>query len=241
MTHDEELLACVLERLKYKSKTHQNFNQMRARTAVIFTTLRDPAQQVLSHYLMRQTWDRQWEYEYSNGGPSDVMNVSGVEEWAEKAWWRHNLFTKMLATDSRTIWAKVKGPAFPTREESDRENAAGEDSQWLQLALDRLKTMPFFGLMHRASETFELMGFYLCRPVQGEEYVRAEKQPRPVDPALAAVIEKHFVLDRLLLQAAEPLFDELVKDMRRKKAAGVLCDLSNALHETTSPIGLVCK
>jgi hypothetical protein len=127
---------------------------------VIFTTLRDPAQFVLSQYRSRNSFDYQWMIEYPQINQSDVEPV----EWATKAWWRHNLFTKMLATNTRLIWVRPELKVTPTKEESDRENKLGEDSVWLHTALDRLKAMPFFGLMHRLTESFELMGFHLCFP-----------------------------------------------------------------------------
>ena len=146
----------------------------------------------------------------------------------------------MLATDTALIWA-ARGKNFtvaPSKEQSDGENLLGRKSIWLQTALEQLKKMPFFGLHHRLTETFELMGFHLCIPVTLKE--RAAMK-RMASAELNSTVEELFRLDTLLLQEAEPLFDEMVKEMREKKAKGIVCDLSSVLDEPGLDIGLKCS
>jgi hypothetical protein len=220
----------VLGHFHHSSKTHQSYNHIHRKNQVIFTTLRDPAQFVLSQYRARKVWDAQWKIEYLQKNVSDV-------EWASKAWWRHNLFTKMLATNTKLIWTRPVLKVTPTKEESDRENALGEDSVWLHTAVDRLKAMPFFGLMHRLTESFELMSFHLCFPATAT--ARIATKPRSVNAALEDVARRYFALDTVLMREAEKLFDALVLEMREKKAQGFLCDLSKVLKEDAE-FGLRC-
>jgi hypothetical protein len=105
--------------------------------------------------------------------------------------------------------------------------ALAEQSMWLQTALRRLKGLPFFGLMHRMTESFEIFAFHLCIPVVKTGLTI--HKPRILSPELQTIVNRTFVLDILLLQEAEVLFDALVADMREKKARGVLCDMSTAL------------
>ena len=72
----------------------------------------------------------------------------------------------------------------------------------------------FFGLMHRLTESFELMGVHLFFPVVAEQ--NSNKKRRELDPILKREEQKHFVLDNILLREAEKLFDGLGQDMRRK-------------------------
>ena len=231
---------CVLSKLRFNSKLHENYNQLISdHSGIIFTILREPEQLIRSHYNMREHWDAKWEQEYPDG-----PNVTDVEpsEWAAKDWWRHNLFTKMLATDTKLIWAgkrKFYKGGQPIKEESYRENSLGEDSAWLKVALQRLQGMPFFGLMHRLTESFELMGFHLCFPVTAEQ--DSNKRQRKVDPILKKVVQKHFVLDTILLREAEKLFDKLVQDMGRKKEQGMLCDLGKVLKAPELEMGFKCS
>jgi hypothetical protein len=228
-----DLFGCMLGNFYYSSKTHQPYNHIYKKKQAIFTTLRDPAQFVLSQYRSRKIFDHQWMIEYPQMNQSDVEPV----EWATTAWWRHNLFTKMLATNTKLIWVKPDLKVTPTKEESERENTLGEDSVWLHTALDRLKAMPFFGLMHRLTESFELMGFHLCFPATAT--ARKTTKPRPVNAALKDVAKRHFALDTVLMREAEKLFDALVLEMREKKAQGFLCDLSKVLKKDAE-FGLRC-
>lgn len=75
--------------------------------------------------------------------PQKNLSDGEPAEWAAFAWWRHNLFTKMLATNTKLIWVSTELKVNPTKEESDHENAPGEDSAWLQAALDRLRRCRF--------------------------------------------------------------------------------------------------
>lgn len=229
-----DLFGCVLGNFRYKRKHHQTYSQLSAWSQVVFTTLRDPAQFVLSQYQMKRIWDRKWTVEYPQTNLSDVEPA----EWAANAWWRHNLFTKMLATNSKLIWIEPTLNLTPTKEESDRENALGQDSVWLHTALDRLKAMPFFGLMHRLTESFELMGFHLCFPVTAK--AMSLKKPRPVYAALEGVVRRYFALDAELMREAEELFDALVQEMRQKKEQGFLCDMSKVLKGLDAEFGLRC-
>lgn len=237
-----EALTNTLSRLHYLRKTHSNYNQvMRQLEGMegIFTILRNPETTVMSQYGMRRVWDQMWSSQYPNA--RNVTDTS-VYEWVAKAWWRHNLFTKMLATDTRVIWVRKVSKTFnysplvPSKDESDSENRLGEQSRWLGVALSRLKEMPFFGLFHRLSESFELMGFHLCFPVNAT----GNQHTRTVDKELASIVQKHFVLDSLLLERADVLFDELVDDMLRKKQQGILCDLGAVLKQGQSEFGLKC-
>lgn len=238
---DGSLVSCVLAKLHYKGKKHANYEQLINSTDVLFTTLRDPAQFVLSQFNFRDMFDRVWNAVY----PS--IPIVSVEKWTELAWWRHNLFTKMLATDTDVIWAhndySTTKDLHPSKQESDEQNALGHDSQWLQTALARLREMPFFGLMHRLEESFELFGFYLCFPVapSSDNDHNKVKEPRQVDPKLARLVETHFRLDAILLQEAETIFDELLADVRQKKERGIMCDLSRVLKEPTVEFGLQCQ
>jgi hypothetical protein len=231
------LFGCVLGNFHYTSRTHGPYNKIYKRSQLIFTTLRDPAQLVLSHYRSRYSWDQQWTVEYLQKNLSNLSNVEPIE-YATNAWWRHNLFTKMLATNTKLLWLRPEVQLTPTKEESDRENALGEDSVWLHIALDRLKAMPFFGLMHRLPESFELMGFHLCFPANPR--ARTPSKPRPVNAALESAARRYFALDTILMREAEQLFDVLVLEMRKKKAQGFLCDLSEVLKEADAEFGLKC-
>jgi len=62
-----------------------------------------------------------------------------------------------------------------------------------------------------------------------------------VDAVLKKVVQKHFVLDTILLHKAEKLFDGLVQDMRCKKEQGMLCDLGKALKAPKTEIGFKCS
>eukprot|EP00978_Attheya_sp_CCMP212_P022644 scaffold67855_cov35-Attheya_sp.AAC.1 len=111
------------------------------------------------------------------------------------------------------------------------------DSVWLQVALDRLDHgMPFFGLMHRLAESFELMGFHLCFPIPRNSKITEIKKRPPHEPPkdqtreFDETVQRTFALDALLLKEAETRFDRLLSNMRQKKAAGILCDLSKVLN-----------
>lgn len=82
------------------------------------------------------------------------------------------------------------------------------------------------------------MGFHLCFPVNMT--ARAGTKPRPVDEELVTIIQQHFVLDSLLLDRAEVLFDKLVNEMARKKRRGMLCDLSAVLKHSQTEFGVKC-
>lgn len=230
-------VSCILSKLQYQRKIHDNFNQVKKSGVDIpFTVLRQPGLSVSAQYHVRHFWDAPWATEYPNG--TALTNVT-VEEWARKAWWRHNLFTKMVGTDARVIWVKTR-PALktPPKEDSDEENQRGKDSQWLQTALERLKQMPAFGLHHRLPETFELFGFRFCVPVAvGYRF----RKKRVVSVELHEIVKEHFRLDMLLLSEAELLFDEMVRDMREKQAKGILCDLTALWGEPQFETGLQCK
>jgi len=233
-----EIPDCVLQKLGYNTNRKSNYNSLSSSSTRAFTNLQLPHQFVLTQYASRNVWDQIWEFEYAEGPRVTDLQAS---EWAAKAWWRHNLFTKLLATDTKLVWSKryVRKSPTPTKEESDRENQLEEHSSWLRLALQRLESMPFFGLMHRLDESFELMGFYMCFPAtlpQG-----SQEEPKEVDPQLEDVVNKHFALDTILLQEAEKLFDGLMQDMRRKKEQGMLCDLSRFLNATGMEIGFTCS
>lgn len=235
------LFRCVTKRLRFGGKRHSPYNSIShgqsSSRAGVFTILRQSDQFVLSQYSMRRIWDTPWATMYPNA--TSVSDVTPVE-WISDDWWRHNLFTKMLATSSKLIWAGRFKPEMmlPSKDDSDRQNALGEKSEWLKTALENLAGMPFFGLMHRLTESFELMGFHCCFPV--EMAARAGKEPRIVSSNLKQVVDERFVLDALLLKEAEKLFDALVADMRRKKAQGVMCDMSRLLREPDMEIGIKC-
>jgi hypothetical protein len=229
-SHEMDGLASMFGKLVWMQKKHAPFPKMNTMSDVLFTTLRQSEQFVLSQWRDRKYFDTQWGKEYPN--QSNVEEIQ-PEEWVQKAWWRHNLFTKMLSTDdieTRMIWTfpnRVGQPIVPSKQESDTEGALAEQSIWLQTALHRLKGLPFFGLMHRLTESFELFSFHLCIPVV--KIGHTFHKPRIVSPELATIVNQTFVLDILLLQQAEVLFDALVANMREKKARGVLCDMSAAL------------
>ena len=232
---------CVIKNLKYKEKVHMTYDNIirYQNTEAIFTTLRRPEQTVLSHYRDRMQWDWTFRSLYPD---EDLENIH-VENFISKAWYRHNLFVKTLTTDTKLIFREDASTLTPTKEESDRENLLGKDSVWLHTAIERLRAMPFFGLFHRLTESFELFGFHLCIPVHTA--MNETKKDRTVSKELDDLIQKHFVLDRLLLEAAEGIFDSLVADMREKKKRGMICDVSKLMGETTYDLdnlqlGLMC-
>jgi hypothetical protein len=92
--------------------------------------------------------------------------------------------------------------------------------------------------MHRLPESFELMGVHLCFPVKAP--ARIASKPRPVSAALESAARRYFALDTVLMREAEQLFDALVLQMRKKKAQGFLCDLSDVLKEADAEFGLKC-
>eukprot|EP00978_Attheya_sp_CCMP212_P033168 scaffold132634_cov53-Attheya_sp.AAC.3 len=230
VSHGMDGLASMFGKLEYMKKRHAPFVKMNPISDVLFTTLRQSHQFVLSQWRDRTSFDTQWAKEYP-----DQSNVKMIqpEEWVQKAWWRHNLFTKMLSTDdiaTRLIWTFPNNPGkfiVPSKQESDAEAALADQSMWLQTAIRRLKGLPFFGVMHRMTESFEIFAFHLCIPVV--KIGHAFHKPPIVSPELQGIVNRTFVLDILLLQEAEVLFDALVADMREKKARGVLCDMSTAL------------
>jgi hypothetical protein len=228
--HGMDGLASMFGKLEYVKKKHAPFCKMNPISDVLFTTLRQSHPFVLSQWADRKYFDTQWAKEYPD--QSDVKKIQ-PEEWVQKAWWRHNLFTKMLSTDdpaTRLIWTvpnNLGNSIVPSKHESDAEMALAEQSMWLQTALRRLKGLPFFGLMHRMTESFEIFAFHLCIPVVKTGLTI--HKPRILSPELQTIVNRTFVLDILLLQEAEVLFDALVADMREKKARGVLCDMSTAL------------
>eukprot|EP00978_Attheya_sp_CCMP212_P042664 scaffold263982_cov50-Attheya_sp.AAC.1 len=137
-------LANILGRFRYRYKHHESYESLSRSSNVLFTILRKPDQFVLSQYQMRMQWDKyRWDKEYSPSNNNDTATTSttGSElermdpsEWVERAWWRHNLFTKMLATDTQLIWNIPEsildgdGGVGPTQQESDEQNALGMDS-----------------------------------------------------------------------------------------------------------------
>jgi hypothetical protein len=244
-------ISCLLSHLQYTSKTHNNLHNVKLLADKPFTILRQSGLFVMSQYSMRQTWDRR--FPEFNPNSTELANIS-IEEWVDKAWWRHNLFTKMLATETtQLIWVQgnvgreimKEHPVLPSKNESDAENELGKESEWFKTALSNLKEMPFFGLHHRLTDTFELMGFRLCFPVFEKEHAYMKKKSRTMSKTLEEIVKRRFKLDTLLLEAAEPIFDEMVADMRRKKAQGVLCDLSFVLDDSNKSnedsVGLQCK
>lgn len=233
-------LACVQDKLKYKGRQHNNYNAVsKFQRQVMFTTIRSPWTYVESQYRDRILFDQMWNAQFPTSLAVENVNVT---EWSAQAWWRQNLFTKTLATDSRNIWGRMKLDAnvIPSKNQSDHENQRGLDSEWLQLALERLESMPFFGLFHRLSETFELFGFHLCFPVDTNSYVW--KQASKVEGPLSLVIEEYFALDLLLVDKAEVMFDKLVSDMREQKKRGILCNMNRSLKlPPGAEFGLECR
>jgi hypothetical protein len=184
---------------------------------------------------MRKTWDAIYESAYPG---SSVAKVP-LATWVENAWWRHNIFTKMFATDTKFLWTdstQQVSSIVPSKEQSDHENSLGRKSLWLQTALQRLKKMPVFGLHHRLKESFELMGFRLCFPVSMKYFNKQWITKAEVK----AVVDKYNQLDNLLLQEAESLFNEMVSDMRAKKAKGIICDVGAVLERPGLEMGLQC-
>jgi hypothetical protein len=244
-------ISCVLSNFQYSPKTHNNLHKVKLLADRPFTILRKSGLFVMSQYTMRQNWDRR--FPEFNPNATALANIS-IEEWVDKAWWRHNLFTKMLATDTtQLIWVQgnvgrdimKEHPVLPSKNESDTENELGKDSDWFKMALSNLEEMPFFGLHHRLTDTFELMGFRLCFPVFEKEHTFQRQKTRFMSKTLEEIVNRRFKLDMLLLEAAEPIFDEMVADMRRKKAQGMLCDLSFVLDDNMKSdeesVGLQCK
>jgi hypothetical protein len=232
---------CAIKTFKYRFKEHSNYDIiLKYETDVVFTTLRKPEQSLLSQYRHREQWDWTFKSLY----PDDNLTTIQVEPFITKAWYRHNMFVKMLSTETQLIFRmdSNKVPVRPTKEESDYENSLGKDSVWLQKAIQRLKSMPFFGLFHRLTESFELFGFHMCIPIN--RTMDPLKQDREVSRELEEIVKKYFVLDRLLLEAAEELFDDLVANMRVKKEQGILCDIGKLIgdrvQENDVQLGLMC-
>lgn len=229
-------VSCILNKFRYRKKSHANYNQIAQRVDIPFTIFKQPYWTMQSHYVMRKSWDQIYEKVYPE---KSLVNVT-MDSWIQAAWWRHNLFVKMLATDTSLIWGSREVPAnslVPTKEQSDEQNALGEQSVWLQTALQRLDAMPVFGLHHRLPESFELFGFRLCFPVSFKHFPKQ----RIASPNLQILINQHNRLDNLLLQHATVRFDEMIRDMRQKKAQGILCDLGQVLDRPGGlEMGLQC-
>ena len=233
--NNRTVVACLLAKFWYQKKIHTNYNALSNKGVVPFTILKDPYFTMSSHYIMRRTWDVVFESVYPDW---PLQNVS-MAVWVERAWWRHNIFTKMLATDTQLIWtspAMSVDAIVPTKEHSDAENSLGRESIWFQKALHRLRRMPFFGLHYRLKESFELFGFRLCFPVSTTYFDKSRNKQADV----AILVDRYNQLDTLLLQEAELLFDAMVKDMREKQARGILCDLGHVLNQPQLEIGLKC-
>lgn len=233
------IIPCIFESLKYRHKQHNNYETLRSSgNGIVFTTLRDPGQVVLSQYGMRTVWDRLWDVVHHD------MSLSNVEvvDWVERAWWRHNLGTKILSTNTRVIWASQhQSPDIvPTKEENDHENSLGERSGWLHTAIQHLHSMPAFALMHRLEESFELYSFTFC--VSGHVKWREGKKPREVSDELQALVERYFKLDLLLLEEAEKIFEERIAHMRQLKQKDWLCDLGPLLNQPEHvSVGVFCE
>ena len=228
-------LSCLLHKLRYQRKSHANYNKISQHAEIPFTIFKQPYWTMHSHYIMRKMWDVVYEKAY----PGSLVSNVTMPVWIETAWWRHNLFVKMLATDTDLIWssrATTASALVPARHESDSENALGEQSTWLQTALQRLEIMPVFGLHHRLRESFELFGFRLCFPVS-MKYFNKKRFPQA---NVQVLVDRHNQLDNLLLQRAEARFDEMIRDMRQKKAKGILCDLGAVLDRPGLEMGLQC-
>ncbi len=243
-SYDNQLSTfdCAIKTLTYRFKEHSNYDiLLKYDTDVAFTTLRKPEQSLLSQYRNRDMWD----WTFNSLYPDDNLTTIKVEPFITKAWYRHNMFVKMLTTDTQLIFRtdSNKVTIRPSKEESDYENALGKDSAWLRKAIERLKSMPFFGLFHRLSESFELFGFHMCIPVN--RTMNPLKQDREVSRELEEIVKKHFVLDILLLETAEELFDDLIADMRVKKEQGILCDIGKLIgsrieENNDLQLGLMC-
>ena len=240
-TSNNNAYDCVIEKLTYNYKQHSNFNAMaNMGYNVVFTTFRKPEQMILSQFRERESWD--WTYKHLY--PNDDMNTISIDEFIRKAWYRHNTFVKTLATNTKLIYRESNTSLIgPSKEASDYENSLGAHSKWLAIAMERLKLLPFFGLFHRLTESFELFGFHLCIPVdQFHHDLHAE---RPVSRNLDVIMKKYFVLDNMLLETAEELFDILYKRMKDKKEKGILCDMSSmvtggSVYDTDATVGLRC-
>ena len=179
-------LNCTLSAMSLHSKAHENWARHSlngngpARHAIRWTMLRAPAGLLASHFRERAVWDKAiWPVHY----PDVDRKALDVVGWASRAWWRDNIFTKILAVrDARSIWAGVApgiwtpGEAAaaaakaareaarrdPAQEEGERENALGVRSAWLATATARLESLPFFGIFENTSATSELLAFHLC-------------------------------------------------------------------------------
>ena len=241
-TKDTTITAfdCIIDKMTYKYKEHSNFDLLtKFGKNTIFTTLRKPEQMVLSHFRERL----QWDWVYNDLYPTDNITSINVEEFVVKAWYRHNLFVKILSTETQLIF-RDQSNLKPSKEESDYQNSLGKDSVWLRTAVQRLKSMPFFGLFHRMQESFELFSFHLCIPIHTDRAKDHKKKARVVSKKLEDIVDKYFVLDRLFLEEAEILFDSLLADMRKKKKNGMICDvgsiLGNEYRNKDFQIGLMC-
>ena len=214
---------------------------MQEKVKFVITTLRDPAQIVSSQFGMRDIWDRVFLTVYND---TLDMKQLAIDDWVERAWWRHNLQVKNLATGTRLIWAQPSLPALPTKEESISENNLKDQSEWLRTAVRRLEEMQAFAIFHRLEESFELYSFRFCVP--GEVQRRPHKKPRKVSNNLQSIVNQHFYLDHLLMKEAARIFDNRIARMRHLKAQGWLCDLSplfeavEANQTGSSTAGIVC-
>ncbi len=236
--YSQNLYNCITGKLKYRFKEHTNYDILQKfGQDILFTTIRHPEQTILSHYKDRD----QFDWTYKTLYPQTNLSTVSVEEWATNAWYRHNLFVKTFATPTQLIFRMHKeSDIAPTKEENDYQISLGEDSTWLQIALQRLEEMPFFGLFHRLDESFELFGFHLCVPV--ESFRNRNKHDRVPSSELRDIVKKYYELDIILFEKAESLFDQLVLDMRKKKERGMMCDLRNLLGEKSDirALGLMC-
>ena len=177
---DEAKVNCTLGAMRIREREHVDWDRHvtiatgPGRNVINWFMMRDSATILTSHF--REWFDREMWEAYAPG--VDRKNIS-ITAWAKRSWWRDNIFTKSLAVHGyKNHWAvnaksADKAAAKADRDagrlpvaqvESDREEALGAKSAWLALAIERLESLPFFGVFENMSATSELVAFHLCIP-----------------------------------------------------------------------------
>lgn len=168
--------------------------------------------------------------------------VATEEQWIDLAHWRWNYFTRGLANDySLSLWMTSKRYWSRTRDEEWALNLQGSTSRMLHDAIDNLNSMAFFGIMDRLEESMELLAFSLCVDFDalGFEVKPPSRTPLKPEEHLArgadaigaqayATMRSRNVLDFLLFDYAEILFDRRLESMKVAKELGYRCLLPDS-------------
>lgn len=195
----------------------------------------------LSHQLLH------FDFAFEDVTQCSLM-VATEEQWIDLAFWRWNYFTRGLANDySQSLWMTSKRYWSRSREEEWELNLQGSSSRMLRDAIDALHSMAFFGIFDRLEESMELLAFTLCVDFEALGFALEESRRTPIKPEehLArgadaigdqayTTMRKRNVLDFLLFEYAETLFDQRLESMSIAKELGYRCLMAD------STCGIAC-